>query len=117
MSSDVVRVEFKNDLAYVTIDNPPVNATSTAVRAGLQEAVKTVAASSVKAAIIQCEGRTIVAGGAITEFDKPPMEPQLPDVCDEIEACSVPFITAMHGTVLGGGFEIALACAWRIAKK
>ena len=115
MSSDVVRVEFKNDLAYVTIDNPPVNATSTAVRAGLQEAVKTVAASSVKAAIIQCEGRTFVAGGDITEFDKPPMEPQLPDVCDEIEACSVPFITAMHGTVLGGGFEIALACAWRIA--
>ena len=115
MSSKPVTVDFKNGLAFVTIDNPPVNATSQAVRAGLVEAVQQVAASDSKAAILRCAGKTFVAGGDISEFDKPAAEPHLPDICNAIEASPVPWIAAMHGTVLGGGFEIALSCAFRLA--
>lgn len=67
-----VTVRFAQDLAIITVDNPPVNATSTAVRTGLLAAVETVANSVAKAAILICAGRTFIAGGDMSEFDAPP---------------------------------------------
>ncbi|MBY6117101.1 FAD-dependent oxidoreductase [Mameliella alba] len=110
-----VTVTREGDLAWVTIDNPPVNATSTAVRAGLARAVDEVRGARV--AILTCAGKTFVAGGDMSEFDAPPVEPHLPDVVQMIEDSEVPFVAVMQGNVLGGGFEIAMGCAWRIAAK
>ncbi len=90
-----------------------MNATSTAVRAGLLSAVKSVAES--KYAVIECAGRTFVAGGDMSEFDASPALPHLPDVYQAIEDSPVMFVALMHGNVLGGGFELALACDFRIA--
>ncbi|MEQ9695379.1 FAD-dependent oxidoreductase [Shimia sp. SDUM112013] len=109
----VVTVTHQDDVAWVEINNPPVNATSTAVRQGLADAVQAVQGARV--AVLTCAGRTFVAGGDMSEFDAPPVEPHLPDVVQMIEDSPVPFIAAMHGNVLGGGFEIAMGCAWRIA--
>ncbi len=109
----VVSVTHEGDIAWVEIDNPPVNATSTAVRAGLAAAVQQV--QSARVAILTCAGGTFVAGGDMTEFDRAPEEPHLPDVVKMIEDSETPFVAAMHGNVLGGGFEIAMGCAWRIA--
>lgn len=111
--SAVVTVTHEGDIVWVEIDNPPMNATSTAVRAGLAAAVQQVQGARV--AILTCAGRTFVAGGDMSEFDRAPEEPHLPDVVQMIEDSETPFIAALHGTVLGGGFEIALGCAWRIA--
>ncbi|PWE32822.1 enoyl-CoA hydratase [Maritimibacter sp. 55A14] len=111
-----VSVTIQGRVAHVVIDNPPVNATSQAVRAGLDAAVAQVEGSGAEVAILSCAGRTFVAGGDISEFGKPPALPDLPDVVTRIEASAVPFIAALHGTVLGGGFEIAMACAWRVAE-
>ncbi|MGP6086694.1 3-hydroxyacyl-CoA dehydrogenase NAD-binding domain-containing protein [Antarctobacter jejuensis] len=110
-----VSVRRDGDLAWVTIDNPPVNATSTAVRAGLERAVAEVQGARV--AILTCAGKTFVAGGDMSEFDAPPVEPHLPDVVQQIEDSEVPFVAVMQGNVLGGGFEIAMGCAWRIAAR
>lgn len=109
-----VSIEIKEDIAWVTIQNPPVNATSLAVRKGLLDAVTKV--QGCKLAVLKCEGRTFIAGGDMTEFDKPAEEPHLPDVLDAIENSKTPFLAFMHGTVLGGGFETAMACAYRYAK-
>lgn len=111
MSSVDVRVE--SGLAWVTVNNPPVNATSTAVRQGLLDAVAAV--QGARLAILHCAGRTFIAGGDMSEFDTAPQEPHLPDVVNAIEASATPFVAAMHGTVLGGGLEIAMGCAFRIA--
>lgn len=108
-----VKVEMDGDIAWVTVNNPPVNATSTSVRQGLADAVAAVKGARV--ALLRCAGKTFIAGGDMSEFDAPPVEPHLPDVAQMIEDSDVPFIALMHGNVLGGGFEIALACAWRIA--
>ncbi|WP_170762963.1 FAD-dependent oxidoreductase [Ruegeria lacuscaerulensis] len=108
-----VKVEREGDIAWVTIDNPPVNATSIGVRQGLANAVEAVKGARV--AVLTCAGKTFIAGGDMSEFDAPPVEPHLPDVVQMIEDSEVPFVALMHGNVLGGGFEVAMACAWRIA--
>jgi 3-hydroxyacyl-CoA dehydrogenase len=105
----------KDNLAIVTIDHPPVNAMSLSVRAGLAEAIQAATADGRTQGIIRCEGRTFVAGGDISEFGKPPQEPHLPDVYQQLEDSPVTWVAAMHGTVLGGGFELAMACDFRIA--
>lgn len=113
VQTEAVTVEREGHIAWVTIDNPPVNATSRAVRAGLVRAIDSVAGA--RAAVLRCAGRTFVAGGDMSEFDAAPVEPHLPDVVQLIETSGVPFIALLHGNVLGGGFELAMACAWRIA--
>lgn len=104
-------------VAILTTDNPPVNATSTAVRSQLKQAVEAADAdSTVEAIVIACAGRTFFAGADVREFGKPPQKPILFELCAAIEASNTPVVSAMHGTALGGGFEIGLASHRRIMK-
>ena len=103
-------------VTVITVDNPPVNALSQAVRAGLVTSIEAAEADDeCKAIVIRCAGRTFIAGADIKEFGKPPLEPYLPDVVNRIESCEKPVIAAIHGTALGGGFESAMGCHYRIA--
>ena len=104
------------DVVVVTTDNPPVNALKHELRAGLTEALAQACDDdAVRAVVIACAGRTFFAGADITEFGKPPQEPSLHDVIAAIEAMLKPVVAALHGTALGGGFELALACHFRVA--
>ncbi|HWW48091.1 MAG TPA: 3-hydroxyacyl-CoA dehydrogenase NAD-binding domain-containing protein [Xanthobacteraceae bacterium] len=115
---EVVKYENHDAIAVITVDNPPVNALSAAVRKGISDAVKqAVADSNVQAIVLACAGRTFVAGADITEFGKPPQPPALGDVINELESCPKPTIAAIHGTALGGGLELALGCHFRVATK
>ncbi len=103
-------------VAVISINSPPVNALSHAVRAGISEQLaKILADGGAKAIVLHCDGRTFVAGADITEFGKPPMAPGLSDVIADLEKCPVPTVAAMHGTTLGGGLELALGCHYRVA--
>ncbi len=116
--SEVVRLERHDIIAVVTVDSPPVNALSAAVRQGISEAVTRAAGdASVRAIVLACAGRTFVAGADITEFGKPPQPPSLGDVIATIENCPKPVVAAIHGTALGGGLELALGCHYRVATK
>ena len=111
-----VDLRREGDIAVVTADNPPVNALKHQVRAGLAEALhQTRDDPAIKAVVIACAGRTFFAGADITEFGKPPQAPGLGEVIAAIEAMPKPVIAALHGTALGGGFELALACHFRVA--
>ncbi len=111
-----VSLSKRGPVAVVTIDNPPVNAISHAVRQGLVDALRqTEDDISITAVVLACAGRTFVAGADVREFGKPPLEPHLPDVLRAIESAKKPWVAALHGTVLGGGLELAMACRYRIA--
>jgi 3-hydroxyacyl-CoA dehydrogenase len=113
--STVVSYEVVNGIGVVTVANPPVNALSHAVRQGLLKFVRAAQADDSRAILILCTGRTFIAGADITEFGKPPVEPYLPNLLNEIEASKKLVVAALHGTALGGGLETALACHYRIA--
>jgi len=113
--SSPVRYELQDNIGIITVDNPPVNALSHAVRQGLLDAITAAGSDSSEAVVIICDGRTFIAGADIKEFGKPFKEPGLPDLLNTIEACEKPVIAAIHGTALGGGFETALAAHYRCA--
>ena len=116
--SQYVTVARQGDIAVVTIDNPPVNALSLHMRGPLLAALTGLRDDAgVAGIVIACAGRTFVSGADITEFgsDKAMADPNLPTICALIEAMPKPVVAAIHGTALGGGLELALACHYRVA--
>lgn len=112
-----VRLERYGDLAVAVIDSQPVNAISQGVIVDLDRAIASFEADrSLRALIVRAEGRTFVAGGDIGTFDEPGFSTEpFNRILARIEALERPVVAALHGTVLGGGLELALACHWRIA--
>lgn len=114
--SEAVTYAVHGAIAEAVIDYPPVNATSASVRQGLAEAIRRCEQdNAIKALVIRCAGKTFIAGADITEFGKPMVPPLLPEVIAMMDAATKPIIAALHGTVLGGGLEVALAAHYRIA--
>ena len=114
--SSPVTYERKENIGIITVNNPPVNALSQAVRAGLSDCLKeAINDSSAEAVIVTGGGRTFMAGADISEFGKPTMSPDLNSVIFEYEDSNKPTIAALHGTPLGGGLEVSMGCHYRVA--
>src|SRR6476619_6260540 len=119
--SDLVQLTKDNDIAIITVNNPPVNALSPGVPEGISEAIEQIDKDpTVKAAVLIGGGKTFVAGADIKEFGKMtsgktrggvPFVPLL----KRIEDCSKPVVMAIHGTAFGGGLELAMAGHYRVA--
>jgi 3-hydroxyacyl-CoA dehydrogenase len=112
----VVGTSIDDGIALVRVDQPPVNAMDRHVRAGLKDAFTALRGDgAVKAVVLACAGRTFIAGADIKEFDTGMAEPGFHEVLRLIEDMPVPVVAAVHGTALGAGTEVALACHYRVA--
>jgi 3-hydroxyacyl-CoA dehydrogenase len=116
--SATVSIERRDGVALLWCDNPPVNAISQSIRSGLFSGISQISNDeAIKAVIIICRGRSFFAGADITEFGLETAHPDWSAVDRAIDLSPKPIIAAIHGKCLGGGFEYALACQYRIADR
>ena len=116
-SGDVVRVEMRGPVAVLWMNNPPVNALGAALREALDASLRYVHADTeARAVVIAGAGRAFCGGADIREFDLTGADPtpHVPDLIERIEQGPLPVVAAVHGFALGGGFELALGCHFRI---
>lgn len=114
--ADVVDYQVDGGVAVLVIDNPPVNASSAAVRAGLLAGIRQAGADDdIRAIVLIGAGTNFISGSDLREFSGELPEPTLPQVISAIEACPKPVVAAISGATLGGGLELALGCDARIA--
>jgi len=109
----------EGDILVLTINNPPVNAFSPGVPEGLHAGLDAAEADEgVRAVVIIGGGRTFIAGADIKTFDLPREQaPDLRGFISRLDAFPKPTVAAIHGTALGGGLEVALACHYRVATR
>ena len=111
-----VLYEVKDNVAILTVDNPPVNPLSDGVRNGLYESiVKAEEDSNIKGVVLTGKGRAFIAGADISEFGGNVEGISLNEVFRKLEFCEKPVVAAINGIALGGGLETALCCNYRIA--
>jgi 3-hydroxyacyl-CoA dehydrogenase len=118
MLTATVEYRLEDGVAIITVQNPPVNALSHSVRIGLMEALSRADADpAAKALVLLGGGRTYMAGADLKEFGRPKDPPELHDVQNAMETLGKPLVSAIHGTALGGGLEVALTGHWRVAAR
>jgi 3-hydroxyacyl-CoA dehydrogenase len=119
--SNLVQLTKVDGIAVVTINNPPVNALSTAVSTGIAAVVAQIENDdTIKAVVFLGAGRTFVVGADIKEFGertsgKIICRESLKPLLLRIENLRTPVVMAIHGTAFGGGLELAMAGHYRIA--
>ena len=113
--NECTQLEESQGVALLTVNNPPVNALSGRVVTGLLGGIAAaIDARDVRAIVLLCAGRTFIAGGDINTLDAKQAAADFFALQVRMDDSPKPIIAAMHGTALGGGFELALTCHYRI---
>ena len=118
--TELVRYTKEQDIAVITIDNPPVNALGPGVAEGIAAALSRAEGDAeVRAIVVIGAGKTFIAGADIKEFAKMRASrecgPGHTAFLLRVEDCTKPIVMAIHGTAFGGGLELAMAGHYRVA--
>ncbi|HEX4170561.1 MAG TPA: 3-hydroxyacyl-CoA dehydrogenase NAD-binding domain-containing protein [Bryobacteraceae bacterium] len=117
--ADLIQLSIQDEIAVITLNNPPVNALSPGMAEGIAQAIHAANKEpSTRAIVLIGAGQTFIAGADIREFEKivsgeRPRLDLLPSL-QVIEDSGKPVVAAIHGTALGGGLETALCGHYRV---
>ena len=119
--SPLVKLTLHNDVAVITLANPPVNALTEEVHLGIQAAIRRAGVDPhVRAVILMGAGTNFCGGVDLREIQQI-MAGERPRSCllplallRDIENCTKPVVAAIHGTALGGGLELAMSAHYRV---
>ncbi|SLN43101.1 Fatty acid oxidation complex subunit alpha [Roseivivax jejudonensis] len=113
----LIHVSITAGVAHVALDNPPLNTLVAELRAALIAALERLSHDdTVNAVVISGRGRAFSAGLDNSDHDAPPQAPSLSALCRAVEEADKPVVVALHGTVMGGAVELALAAHYRVAQ-
>jgi 3-hydroxyacyl-CoA dehydrogenase len=115
MSADYQVID---DVAVITLNNPPVNGLGLATRTAAVEGLRRAAGdAAVKAIVITGAGKAFSGGADIREFNSPKAltEPTLHTLIRTVEDSDKPTVAAIHTVCMGGGLELALGANYRVA--
>lgn len=122
MTVEPVTLSLDGPLAIVTLDAPPLNIFSLAMRDGLIEALRAVDdIDDVRAMVLRAEGRHFSAGADLSEFGTAESIFEARrirwdrDPWGRLWDLRVPTVAALHGIAVGSGMEMAMLCDLRIA--
>ena len=121
MNSNTERVksaDLGDGIRLLTLDNPPVNALGYATCAELVPLLEAADADPAVTTVIFTGANGMFSGGAdVNDFSTPPTAATktVRDVIEAVERSDKTFVAAIDGNALGGGFELALACDYRVA--
>ena len=110
--------DLRDGIAVITLNNPPVNGLGYATRRAIADGVERAHADpAVRAIVLAGAGRAFSGGADIREFGSPKAiaEPNLLSLIKLLDNASKPVVAAVHGTVMGGGLELALGAHYRVA--
>lgn len=118
-----VKVDVRDGIAILRMDNPPVNQLSERFVKELIEAIfGGFKDADIKALVLTGTAKNFVAGADLTEVaaakDKAVLLPRveaMSEFLNQIETGPKPVIAAINGNALGGGLELAMACHYRVA--
>lgn len=106
-----VRYEARDDVAFLTLDAPPVNVLSSGLMRSLTSAIgRAVSDASLKAIVITAEGRAFCAGADVGEHSPElagDMIQAFSALFGALGACELPIVMTVNGAALGAGFELA----------